>query len=164
MKIENYNITTGMGKINPSRNPLTFLTIEEFDELNNIGYTGKNNKGIITSRDKYLNSLGKGKFSINQTKTDNGNFQEEFIITRVITDPIISKEELLIMTLKDILDCSQRRNRGCNEQKYLLNDLERIEQITKRGIDIIKSSKDEYTQYDIDKINLKEFNEAIDNI
>lgn len=79
--ISTYNISTCMGKVN-GENPLTFLSKEEQDNLNEIGYSGKLN-GERISRTTYLNSLGKGEFSIEQTKYDNGDFSERFIIIRV---------------------------------------------------------------------------------
>ena len=79
--METYRINTGMGIVH-ERYTLPFLSDDEFEEFNNIGYTGKNLKGVRVSRTDFLNSLGKGKFSISQTKFDNGDFSESFIIQR----------------------------------------------------------------------------------
>lgn len=76
-------ITTCMGKITSFGEQLDYLTEEEKNELDVIGYTGKNSKGEMTSRKVYLNSLGKGEFKIEQTKYDNGDFIEKFIVVRV---------------------------------------------------------------------------------
>lgn len=74
MEILTYKIKTGMGYINT---PLEFLSDEEKKILDELGYKGGN-------RIKYLDSLGKGTFKMTQTKFDNGDFQEEFILTRVL--------------------------------------------------------------------------------
>jgi hypothetical protein len=76
-------ITTGMGKCF-ERNKLSFLTDSEFDEFNVIGYTRKNSNGKPMGRQEYLNSLGKGEFTVTQTRRDNGDFSEEFRIDRLI--------------------------------------------------------------------------------
>lgn len=83
-KIETYKVSTCMGKIDNSQfsDTLPFLSNEELEALNEIGYTGKLNSERI-SRVEYLNSLGKGQFLIEQTKSDEGDFCEEFTITRV---------------------------------------------------------------------------------
>lgn len=70
-----------MGEIN--HNPLVFLTQNELKEFNTIGYTGKNSQGKKTNYEEYLNTLNKGAFSVVQTKYDNGNFCEEFLVTKV---------------------------------------------------------------------------------
>lgn len=61
---------------------LPYLTPEQNDELNLIGYSGKNSKGEKTRRLDYLNSLGIGEFDITQTEWDNGDFCEAFIVVR----------------------------------------------------------------------------------
>lgn len=63
---------------------LPFLTHEEFFELNLIGHTGKTSTGKKISREKYLNSLGKGTFQVIQTysNANMGDFREEFTIVR----------------------------------------------------------------------------------
>ena len=83
-KPEIYRITTGMGKVMLwGGHPLSFLTDKEKDNLDEIGYTGKL-KGEKMSRERYLNSLGKGSFSVEMTKSDDGDFTEEFIIARSV--------------------------------------------------------------------------------
>jgi len=74
-------ITTCMGKA--TWGDLPFLTNERFDEFNVIGYTGKNSKGEKTSKSSYLRSVDEKTLSLRQTKGDNGNFSEEFILTRI---------------------------------------------------------------------------------
>lgn len=81
MMIETYNIRTGMGQI-MSGDELSFLSKDEFDNLNIIGYSGKLNN-VNIDRETYLNSLNKGEFNVKQTKWDNGDFSEEFMIIRV---------------------------------------------------------------------------------
>jgi hypothetical protein len=72
-----------MGKLtNFFGEQLPYLTKEQKEELDTIGYTGKNSKGKKVSRSEYLNSLKIGKFEVQQSKFDNGDFCEEFIITR----------------------------------------------------------------------------------
>lgn len=76
-----FNFTTALGKV-IGRNLFSFLSDEEFEELNSIGYSGKTTKGIKMSREDYLNSLGKGQFLILQIKHDKGDFVEEFVLTK----------------------------------------------------------------------------------
>jgi len=83
MKVEQYIINTGMGK---TRDSLPFMTEEEYAEFNLIGYSGKGNDGIRTTRIDFLQRLNKGSFSISQTKYDYGDFSERFIIVRSIDD------------------------------------------------------------------------------
>lgn len=78
--INTFQITTYMGKY---FGKLPFLSETELEEFNNIGYTGKNNKGKKITRKNYLNSLNKGEFEVTQTKFDNGSFEECFIIVWV---------------------------------------------------------------------------------
>lgn len=80
VKIQNIPIQTCMGQM---RDKLSFLTQKQQDEFNTIGYTGKDSKGNKISRENYLNSLNKGTFSLTLTKGDNGDFSEEFMLTRV---------------------------------------------------------------------------------
>lgn len=88
MAIQTFKIETSMGKLRHTYSkgnffhPLDFLTEEEKTNLDEIGYTGKL-KGEKTSRGEYLNSLGKGEFSVEKTKFDHGDFTEEFLIVRV---------------------------------------------------------------------------------
>lgn len=85
LKIETYKITTNSGKVSTYfGHPLAFLTDEEKKELDSIGYTGKTTDGIKVSRVDYLNSLGKGTFTITCVRIDNGDFSEDFIISRVV--------------------------------------------------------------------------------
>ncbi len=84
--IQTYNIETSMGKLT-KRISLPFLSDAELAELNTIGYTGRNSKGSLVSRQEFLNSLGKGEFEVRQTEYDNGDFTEGFAIVRVINTP-----------------------------------------------------------------------------
>ncbi len=81
--ISTYHITTGMGKCFIK---LPFLTDEEMENFNSIGYSSKTLDGVRTTRTKYLNSLGKGDFDVDQTLYDNGSFEEAFTIIRVTPD------------------------------------------------------------------------------
>ena len=80
MNIETYRITTAMCMTNET---LPFLTSDEHKVFNNIGYSNKDLDGNKTTRTEYLNSLNKGRFNVDQTKCDNGDFEEIFTITRV---------------------------------------------------------------------------------
>ncbi len=85
MKILHYQLQTAMGQITSHGDQLDFLTEDELKELNHIGHTGKDFKGVKTKRTKYLNGLKKyGTFSMVQTKRDNGDFVERFNVVRVI--------------------------------------------------------------------------------
>lgn len=81
VNVDSYIIHTGMGMVHDSFD-LPFLGIEQFKEFNVIGYTGRSSDGKPTSRVEYLNSLGIGTFSIQQTKSDSGDFSETFVISR----------------------------------------------------------------------------------
>lgn len=81
--VETYRISTCMGKLtNFFGEQLHFLTKEQRNEFDTIGFTGKNSKGKKVSRLQYLNSLKIGKFNADQTRYDNGDFCEEFVISR----------------------------------------------------------------------------------
>ena len=80
--ISTYNIRTAMGKVNQyDGHPLDFLSQKEKEEFDEIGYTGHLN-GVKTNYMQYLNSLDKGEFKVVQTKFDNGDFSEEFLIIK----------------------------------------------------------------------------------
>ncbi len=82
MQSETYIFETSMGSvISMFGHPLDFLTEQEKKEFDEIGYMGKLNGKPIT-RTQYLNSLGKGEFHLLQTKWDNGDFHEKFVLTR----------------------------------------------------------------------------------
>jgi len=83
MAINIHNIVTHSGSLSKFYDNLAFLTEEERTEFNTIGYTGKNSKGIKTNFSEYLNSLNKGEFEVQMTKSDNGDFTEKYIIVRV---------------------------------------------------------------------------------
>ncbi len=81
--IETFIVKTSLGSVNTFfGHPLNFLTNEEKENFDTIGYSGKLN-GENISRSEYLNSLGKGQFSVKQTSWDSGDFREEFVIVRV---------------------------------------------------------------------------------
>lgn len=94
---ESISFNTGMGRSNTK---LPFLTNEQMDNLNKIGYTGKLND-VKTSRSEYLNSLKIGKFSIFQTKFDNGDYSESFRIDYVLKTIQEKRREKLERILKD---------------------------------------------------------------
>lgn len=82
MKSDVYIITTAMGSVQETfGHPLPFLSPKERIEFDEVGYSRKLN-GKPISQTEYLNSLGKGKFSMLQTKWDNGDFKEKFVISR----------------------------------------------------------------------------------
>ena len=82
MAVETYTFETSSGSVRTFfGHPLHFLSDQEKKDFDEIGYTGKLN-GKRTSRTEYLNSLGKGEFSLLQTKWDNGDFSEKFVLSR----------------------------------------------------------------------------------
>ena len=86
MQIIDYHFETSSGMIIGYNRLRDFLTKEQITELDSIGYRGKTTDDKETTRTQYLNSLFPNKeyFHIIQTKFDNGNFQEKFILVRVI--------------------------------------------------------------------------------
>lgn len=102
MNIETYQFNTSMGTGDADKLP--FLSPEQAKELNLIGYSGKNSKGERTTREKYLNSLNIGTFKVEQTKYDNGDFQESFYIIHATFDLFeyyyLQPPELLAITDK----------------------------------------------------------------
>lgn len=70
---------TALGKFTSK---LPFLSDKEMTELNSIGYSGTTSSGKRITREEYLNSLGKGTFRVVRTKSDSGDFTEEFTIIR----------------------------------------------------------------------------------
>ncbi len=83
--VTTYRITTGMGKLLGDY-LLPFLTPEERLEFNIIGYSGKTSSFIPQTQQGYLNSLNKGTFEFTQTKWDDGDFIQEFIISRSVVE------------------------------------------------------------------------------
>jgi hypothetical protein len=69
-----------MGRTNDD---LPFLSILEYNNFNNIGYSGKTLDGVKTTWLNYLNSLEKGLFKIECTQFDTGDHHEKFIIIQV---------------------------------------------------------------------------------
>jgi len=82
MAVETYTFETSMGSVRANfGHPLHFLSEQEKKDFDEIGYRRKLN-GVEISRTEYLNSLGKGEFSLSQTKWDNGDFTEKFVLSR----------------------------------------------------------------------------------
>lgn len=79
--IGTFNITTGMGKMMGEKLP--FLTISQQNDFDSIGYSGKLLNGTVMSRQEFLNSLNIGTFKVEQTKFDDGSFEEKFLIIKV---------------------------------------------------------------------------------
>lgn len=82
--LQQYKITTAMGRVSHGSDTLDFLSEEEKEEFDTIGYSGKDNKGQPCLRQEYLNRLNKGEFIVKQIKSDNGDFCEAFEIARYI--------------------------------------------------------------------------------
>ena len=86
MKVEQMIIDTGSGRVYEGDFSYVklseFLTKQEIENFNTIGYTGKLH-GKKTTYEKYLNSLGKGLFSVKLTRMDTGDFCESWSIVRV---------------------------------------------------------------------------------
>jgi hypothetical protein len=88
-KIEVYRIGISVGKVCciEGTHPLNFLSNKEMKDFDEIGYTGGLEKEGIKekiTKVEYLNSLGKGLFTVDCLKYDNGNFYESFLIVRVL--------------------------------------------------------------------------------
>lgn len=88
-------IRTCMGKV-INKVSLSFLSKEELEDLDLIGYTGRDSSGKKISRKKYLNSLGKGEFEIVQSNHDTGGFCESFTLVRYCVAPPLEKNERTI--------------------------------------------------------------------
>ena len=83
--LDQFTLTTSMGSLNKHLSSLqNILTEEEVAELDVIGFTGKTSKGEKSSFANYLNSLGKGEFSIKQVGWDNGSFTEKYEVARYL--------------------------------------------------------------------------------
>lgn len=103
MKIENYLIRTVMGETNHEYLP--FLTMQQLADFNSIGYTGNDLKGNKSNFESFLNSINKNwSFKVQRTKFDDGDFCEEYIITRV------SKENV-----KDTVSKGKEKNQSSVE-------------------------------------------------
>lgn len=73
-----------MGSVS-SHTKLYFLTETQQKEFDSIGYSGKTLNGTKMGRVEYLNSIEKNvEYSLHQIKHDNGDFNEEFILVRVV--------------------------------------------------------------------------------
>lgn len=81
MSTEIYHITTSMGSIRD--NDLPFLNAIELNEFNIIGYTGRTSNDEKTNYEDYLNTLDRGNFKVVCTKSDNGDFSENYIVIQV---------------------------------------------------------------------------------
>lgn len=113
VRLTTYLIKTYMGKVLDNDYSMkvlqSFLSEEEIINLHSIGYSGRDVHGNKTTREDYLNTLGKGMFKVTQTTYDNGNFMEDFVITRAYielpeqpaVDPEKTLEELLMPVLDD---------------------------------------------------------------
>ena len=87
IKVTSYHIQTCMGKLTPFGDKLPFLKESELEEFNLIGSSGKSSSGEKTNWMEYLSSIRpKDGFSIVQTKFDNGDFTEKYIITKASTE------------------------------------------------------------------------------
>lgn len=68
-----------------SHTKLDFLTETQQKEFDSIGYRGKKLDDTEMGRVEYLNSIDKNiQYELHQIKYDNGNFNEEFILVRVV--------------------------------------------------------------------------------
>jgi hypothetical protein len=104
-----YNISTD--RVRPSdRDKIPFLTKEQFKEFNLVGGSGKNNKGIKTTREEYLNTLKIGEFSVNSLKHNGDKDKEELLIIFVpkknFKEPTITPEMLpwVQVDIKEVMD------------------------------------------------------------
>jgi len=82
--ITTHKISTNMGIVS-SHTKLDFLTETQQKEFDSIGYRGKKLDDTEMGRVEYLNSIDKNiQYELHQIKYDNGNFNEEFILVRVV--------------------------------------------------------------------------------
>ena len=77
--IQTFKVLTGMGHCTKS---IPWLSEDEMNEFNLIGYSGKNSNGIHMSRVAYLNSLNKGNFHIEVVSSNSSEFTETLLIIR----------------------------------------------------------------------------------
>lgn len=103
--LKTVTIHTCMGRM-IDRTALPYLSEEEKDEFDLIGYSGRDSSGKKVTRKKYLNSLQKGEFDVTQTRYDRGDFCESFVIVRYCP---------VSFSRKDSLDFSQADNTKGNK-------------------------------------------------
>ncbi len=87
MSISIHNITTNSGRLDARswKELAPFLTDEQLEEVDSIGYTGKTKDGKETTLLDYLNSLDENsEYDIKQTKYDNGDFTQKYMIARCV--------------------------------------------------------------------------------
>lgn len=77
--IQTFKVMSNSGIIHQ---PIPWLTADELQELNIIGYTGLNSNKERTTREKYLNSLNKGQFKIEILHSDTSEWSEQLLIIR----------------------------------------------------------------------------------
>jgi len=104
MNIQTHTVSTAVGKT--SHDQVPFLNVNELKEFNSIGYSGRLLNGNKANWSDFLNTLGRGMFSVKQTKFDNGNMEEEYIITQVLPE---ASNEFIDKATDKIVDelCSQ---------------------------------------------------------
>jgi len=120
-----YVIETALGQTRGDL-PLPFLTEDERAEFDSIGYSGKTRDGRKCSRLEFLNSLGRGEFSIQQTRFDNGDFTEEFTIIQHLPDTSkIAWRSVLNTGLKrwGHITAAADAAKLCGYEYFLWNDL-----------------------------------------
>lgn len=105
---------TGMGTINDNSGTvrkqfLEFLTPHEFEEFDNIGYTGKDSKGKYTTQENYLNNLDKGMFQLTTIRQDGGDFSATYELTRFYEHPI-NKQNEHIYIMKQMMETLKAYN------------------------------------------------------
>ena len=124
LNMVSYTVRTVKGKLkNPDRQLTSFLSKDEIDEFNLIGYTGHNSSNERTNVEDYLNSLGKGLFNVNKLEYGKGDFTETLSITRVYEKT--SKERLM-----QILNDYYGENRGGDYKEEIVDFIEtRAEEI-----------------------------------
>lgn len=82
-KVEQYTMSTGMGYLSTgTKLTMLFLSDNEIENMDSIGYSGKDKAGNKTTFEEYLNSLNKGTFTVKKTKHDTGDFSEEYTVAR----------------------------------------------------------------------------------
>jgi len=131
--MQQYKIQTAMGQVmttfgHPLKN---ILTGQEIENLDKVGYTGKW-KGKKTTMVDYLNSLGKGLFTIEVLNINSSEFTAEYMIAhqpqeKVTVIALLSSEANEVWdnnpTIK-ALNSSNKIRKGYDYQIKVFNSLE----------------------------------------
>lgn len=133
VRLATYLIKTYMGKVLTNdysyKVLASFLSEEEIIQLHSIGYSGHDVQGNRTTREDYLNTLGKGMFKVTQTTYDNASFMEDFIITRAYIEDdgsidTVDPEKTLAELLMPVLDDYYGDHRTSDHKQEIIDLIE----------------------------------------